>query len=370
MRVVVLGGGILGAVAGFQALRGGAEVVLVDRAHPGRATQAGAGIICPWTTRYEGEALYAMLLGGAEAYPELVAALAEAGETDLGFRRVGTLSAPEDPSVLDGYEALVRRRAQSSPLAGTVERLDAAAARALFPAMAPRESLFVSGGARVDGRRLAAALHRAIGAHRGGTLREAEARLLVEGSRVRGALLPDGERIEGDAVILAGGAWAPEVLAPLGIRLDVQPQRGQILHLRLEGADTAAWPVLYPMTAHYLLTFEDGRVVIGATREAGSGFDLRVTAAGLAEVLATALSVAPGLAQATHVETRVGFRPMPPDGRPLLGTVPGLDGLVIANGLGPSGLTISPFAGLVAARLALGQAPGIDLGPYDPLRRG
>lgn len=366
MRIVVLGGGILGAVAAWSVLREGAEVVLLDAAHEGRATQAGAGIVSPWTSRYEGEALYAMLLGGAEAYPDLVAALAEEGEADLGYRRVGTLCAPEDPAVLATLEPLVRRRAQSSPLAGAVSRLAPAEAQALFPAMAPRPALHVEGGARVDGRRLSAALHRAI-ARRGGTLRQGQAALLVEQGRLRGALL-DGARIEADAVILAAGAWAPSLLAPLGLRLAVEPQRGQILHLRLEGVETGAWPVLYPMTAHYLLTFEGGRVVVGATREAGSGFDLRVTAAGLAEVLATALSVAPGLAQATHLETRVGFRPMPPDGRPLLGTVPGLDGLVIANGLGPSGLTISPFAGRIAARLALGQPPGLDLAPYDPLR--
>jgi D-amino-acid dehydrogenase len=367
MRVVVIGGGVLGAVAAWSVLRaGGAEVILLDAAHAGRATQAGAGIVSPWTSRYEGEALHAMLLGGAEAYPDLVAALAEDGETDLGYRRVGTLCAPEDPAVLDSLEPLVRRRAADSPLAGAVSRLTEAEAQRLFPAMAPRAALHVEGGARVDGRRLCAALHRAI-ARRGGVLRQGDAALLAEGGRVRGALL-DGERIEADAVILAAGAWAPALLAPLGLRLAVQPQRGQIMHFRLEGAETAAWPVLYPMTAHYLLTFEAGRVVVGATRETGSGFDLRVTAAGLAEVLATALSVAPGLAQATHIETRVGLRPMPPDGRPLLGTVPGLPGLVIANGLGPSGLTISPFAGRIAADLALGRDPGLDLAPYDPLR--
>lgn len=366
MRIVVIGGGILGAVATYSLLRRGAKAILIDAAHPGRATQAGAGIVSPWTTRYEGEALYAMLEGGATAYPDLVAALAEDGETDLGYARIGTLCAPEDPAVLDAIEPLVRRRAAACPPAGDVTRLTAAEAQRLFPAMAPRDALHLTGGARVDGRRLAAALHRAI-ARRGGVIRQGSAALATRGDRVRGATL-DGEAIDADAVILAAGAWAPALLAPLGLRLAVEPQRGQILHLRLEGVDTAAWPVLYPMSSHYLLTFEDGRVVIGATRETGSGFDLRVTAAGLAEVLATALSVAPGLAQATHVETRIGFRPMPPDQKPLLGTVPGLPGLVIANGLGPSGLTVAPFAGRIAAGLALGEAPPLDLAPYDPLR--
>lgn len=366
MRIVVIGGGILGAVAAYSALRMGAAVTLLDAAHEGRATQAGAGIVSPWTSRYEGDALYAMILGGAEAYPDLIASLAGDGEADLGYRRVGTLCAPADPAVLDTLEPMVRRRAQSSPLAGTVTRLAEHEAAALFPAMLPRPALHVSGGARVDGRRLCAALHRAI-TRRGGVLRQGQAGLVADGGRIRGATL-DGERIGADAVILAAGAWAPALLAPFGLRLAIEPQRGQIMHFKLEGTDTGAWPVLYPMTAHYLLTFEHGRVVVGATREMGSGFDRRVTAAGLAEILATALSAAPGLAEATHVETRIGFRPMPPDGRPLLGTVPGLPGLVIANGLGPSGLTISPFAGRIAADLALGRDPGLDLAAYDPLR--
>ncbi|MER6897998.1 FAD-dependent oxidoreductase, partial [Amycolatopsis sp. NPDC000740] len=96
--------------------------------------------------------------------------------------------------------------------------------------------------------------------------------------------------------------------------------------------------------------------------------DNRVTAAGLAEVLGEALAVAPGLADATYVETRVGFRPAGPDIRPLLGAVPQVKGLVVANGLGASGLTMGPYAGSIAARVAREADPGIDLKAYDPLR--
>jgi D-amino-acid dehydrogenase len=109
-------------------------------------------------------------------------------------------------------------------------------------------------------------------------------------------------------------------------------------------------------------------VVVGATREIGSGFDYRVTAAGQAEVLNEALAVAPGLGPAILLETRIGFRPVSPDLRPMLGRIAGLDGLVIGNGLGPSGLTIGPFAGHLLAQLVLGQAPELDLAAYDPLR--
>jgi D-amino-acid dehydrogenase len=119
-----------------------------------------------------------------------------------------------------------------------------------------------------------------------------------------------------------------------------------------------------PPGSHYLVAFDDSRVVVGATRELGSGFDYHVTAAGQAEVLNQALAVAPGLAAATLIETRIGFRPLARDNRPILAAAPGIEGLLIGNGLGPSGLTIGPYAGRLLAQLALGRTPEVDLGPY------
>jgi D-amino-acid dehydrogenase len=140
------------------------------------------------------------------------------------------------------------------------------------------------------------------------------------------------------------------------------------MHIRLDADDTSRWPVVLPgASGHYLLAFDGGRIVAGATRETGSGLDYRVTPAGLAEILSQALAVAPGLAGGTYLETRVGFRPMGPGIRPLLGPVPGLDGLVIATGLGASGLTMGPLAGSLASQAALGLPRAIDLEPFAPL---
>jgi D-amino-acid dehydrogenase len=64
----------------------------------------------------------------------------------------------------------------------------------------------------------------------------------------------------------------------------------------------------------------------------------------------------------------VGFRPAGPDSLPLLGPVAGVDGLIVATGLGATGLTMGPYAGASAARAALGLPQPIDLAPFDPLR--
>src|SRR5581483_959791 len=130
-----------------------------------------------------------------------------------------------------------RARAVQAPEAGRIERLSAADARKLFPPLrAGQEGLLVSGGARVDGRRMAAALQRAA-VKRGVRHVAGSAELVMRGDRACGVRV-DGEVIEAGTVVVAAGAWAGELLAPAGVVLAVAPQRGQIVHLRLPGTDT------------------------------------------------------------------------------------------------------------------------------------
>lgn len=337
-------------------------MTIVDAAHPGRATEAGAGIVCPWLTGADDVAFYAIFAAGARYYPSLVTDLASFGETDTGFARVGALGVAEDSETLDAIEEVARFRAQSAPEAGDIRRLGPPAARAIFPPLnAGLGAVYLGGGARVDGRRITAALLGAARRH-GAVQIHGRAGLVAEGGRAQGVRVA-GTEVRADIVVVAAGAWAAELVTPLGIELDIVPQRGQIVHLRLEGIDTSHWPVVLPMGSHYLLAFEAGRVVVGATREA-VGFDRRVTAAGLAEVLGAALAVAPGLEAATVIETRVGFRPVGPTVRPMLGRVPGVPGLLIGNGLGAAGLTIGPFAGRLLARMALDANPEFEAEPF------
>ncbi len=364
MKIIVIGAGVFGASCAYHLACAGAEVVIVDAAHAGRATAAGAGIVNPWATRAEDPNAYRLAAGGARYYPDLLGQLAEDGETDTGYRRVGGMSVSADTAELDMMERTIRSRVAAAPEAGEVSRLSPQAARKLFPPL--REDLaavHVSGAARVDGRKIAAALLRGAAKH--GAVRRDGLASLPAGDRVN-AVRVDGETIAADAVIVTAGAWAPQLLAPLGVRLAVEPQRGQIVHLQVPGVETGQWPIVSPLSDHYLLAFDGGRVVVGASRETGSGFDYRVTAGGLAKVLRDALGIAPGLDIATIIETRIGFRPMPPGTTPMLGLVAARPGLAIGNGLGPSGLTIGPYAGKLLAQLVLQGRAEIDLSPYQP----
>ena len=189
-------------------------------------------------------------------------------------------------------------------------------------------AVHISGAARVDGRLISAALRRAAGRN-GATVLPGDAALRCAHGAVEGVTVAD-QFLAADAVVAATGAWTDAFVEPAGLTLGVTAQRGQIVHIGLGMTDTSRWPAILPSdTGHYMLAFDDSRVVAGATRETGSGFDYRITPGGLAEVLDEALAVAPGLASGTYLETRIGFRPMGPDIRPLLGTVPGIDGLLL-----------------------------------------
>ena len=77
MHIIVVGAGILGASTAFHLARAGAQITIVDASHDGRATAAGAGIICPWVSGADDPAFYRLYVEGARYYTELVPELAE-----------------------------------------------------------------------------------------------------------------------------------------------------------------------------------------------------------------------------------------------------------------------------------------------------
>jgi D-amino-acid dehydrogenase len=362
-EIVVIGGGIVGAAAAYRLVGRGLTVTVVDRADSGHATAAGAGIVpCAWPDPVPegGHALDALLQRACDYYQELIPQLADDGEADTGFTTVGALLVASNGGartpLADEYDRLVA--------AGKAAHLGAAEAKRLFPPLrADIEVIHVPEHARVDGRRLRDALLRGV-EKRGGRLVRGEARLVSEGGRVK-AVEVEGTRIHADAVIAAVGAWGDG----LGLKLDVYPQRGQILHLDLPGVDTSRWPIVADDFRHqYAVPFPTNRVVAGATFEDDAGYDYRVTAVGQAKLLADALYLAPGLEAATVIETRVGFRPKSRDGLPILGAVSEVEGLYVATGLGEIGLTMGPYAGALVGDVAIGESVSVDMAPYSPAR--
>ncbi|MFD3258078.1 NAD(P)/FAD-dependent oxidoreductase [Paenibacillus lentus] len=363
-KFIVVGAGILGASTAYQLAKRGAEVIIVDRKDKGQATDAAAGIICPWLSQRRNQAWYKLAREGARFYPSLIEELEKDGETETGYARVGALRIHREREKLVELEKRAEQRKHDAPEMGEITLLPPGEVKRLFPPLADDyAALHIGGAARVDGRALRNALLRAA-IRKGAAFLNGEARLQFQGDKVTGIRFGD-EQIASDAVIVCAGAWVNQLLEPLGVEFKATFQKAQIVHLALPGADTGSWPVIIPPGDQYILAFDDNRIVIGATHENDpQGFDTRITAGGMQEVLNKALEYAPGLASSTFLEARVGFRPFTPGFLPVIGPMPGWQGIFVANGLGASGLTMGPYIGCQLAKLALGLDIDIALEDY------
>jgi D-amino-acid dehydrogenase len=372
LDVAVVGGGLVGASLAYALVRAGARVTVIDRQDVGQATAAGAGILPPLDHFSGVPALLPLLHAARRHYPELIAHLAEDGEVDTGYAVVGALQVATSESEAERLGPLRReceaRRAAGFLHIGELTELDAKGARRYFPLLgeAVRGALHASGAARVDGRRLLSALRRAF-ERRGGRWAQGSAAVVLEQGRAVG-VRTDASVWPAAAVALCGGAWSSGLGERLGLRVPVRPQRGQLVHLELPAHDTSGWPSVLDFGTHYLLSFGPNRIVAGATREDGAGYSAVSTAGGVAGVLGQALWLAPALAHAQLLETRVGLRPVCTDGKPLLGALPQVANLFLATGHAGYGLEVGPYSGALLAELMLGRTPEVDPAPYAPAR--
>ncbi|MFT8323358.1 MAG: FAD-dependent oxidoreductase [Bacillus sp. (in: firmicutes)] len=362
-KIIVIGGGILGASTAYELAKRGAEVIIIDREDNGRATAAAAGIICPWISQRRNKRWYRLAREGAKYYPNLIEELAKYKEFSTGYAKVGALSIHSDHSKLEAMLDRTIKRRETAPEIGNVKLLSQEEVQDLFPPLAAGyEAVYVSGAARVDGFALRNALIR-TSKKLGAIFLHTNASLIIEGKKIIGVRTED-QTILADEIIITAGAWADQLLQPLSISLQVTEQKGQIIHLELPETDCTKWPVVMPPHDQYILSLDNNHLVIGATHENNTDFDYRLSVGGIKEVIDKALKYAPGLLNCTFVEARVGFRPFTPDFLPVFGRVRNYDGLLIANGLGASGLTMGPFIGQQLAKYVLRMKTDIEFEDY------
>jgi glycine oxidase len=333
MRVVVVGGGIMGmSIATELALRGD-QVTVLEKSVPGaEASSAAAGMLAPQLEAHGPGPMLSLCLKSRDLYPSWVRRLEQLSQVDAGYRACG-LHRYGDPAKLEATYAWQRA-------AGLKVELE-------------RDHLVLPDDHQVDPLKLMRAL--AIAAARAGaTFRTGQVHGILEGS-----VEVDAERVDADATVVAAGSWSSLVA---GARISprvLQPMRGQMLELRLRV------PPFGPTLADdhvYLVSRGDGRVICGSTMER-VGFDKRVTAGGIAAILSRAFALCPALEQAELHATWAGLRPWTEDELPIIGPGP-LPGLHLATGHFRNGILLAPVTALLISQALHGEATEVELNPF------
>ncbi len=167
-------------------------------------------------------------------------------------------------------------------------------------------------------------------------------------------------------MVLAAGAWTPKIARYAGVSLPIQAGKGYSLEF-----SPAPIHVKHPIYLH------ESRVAItpfrNALRLAGTlelaGLDPRVRPGRIAAISAAARqSLAGWPANPGNAHAWAGFRPITPDGLPVIGRLPGFENLLVASGHAMLGVTLAPVTGEAVAELLVSGGALERLVPFDPGR--
>jgi D-amino-acid dehydrogenase len=420
MKVMVLGGGVIGVSTAWALARQGAEVTLIERQGDvaletsfANAGQVSPGYSTPWAapgiplkalrwllqahaplairpdgSLFQWRWMAAMLANcSASRYAvnkERMMRLSEYSRDCLRSWRAETGIAYDERS--GGTLQLFRSQAQLDAAARDVavlqacgvdhELLDAAGVGRVEPALAHANAP-ISGGLRLPNdetgdchlfTRQLAGRARDLGVQlRTGCAVQS---LQRDGRRISGLLLADGERLQADRYVLAAGSYSRALLQPLGLDIPVYPVKGYSLTMPLKDADLAPQSTVLDETYKIALTRLGDRLRVGGMAEL-AGFDLRLNPRRRATLEKVTRELFPG-GDPAQAQLWTGLRPMTPDGTPLVGATP-LENLYLNTGHGTLGWTMACGSAQLLADLISGRQPairteGLDMGRYGARR--
>jgi D-amino-acid dehydrogenase len=185
--------------------------------------------------------------------------------------------------------------------------------------------------------------------------------------RVRGVLVEGGDTVLANAVVLATGAYSLHLARSFGLRLPIQPAKGYHRDLPVDGDGAPPLGITAMLGERYVFCTPMGGILRLAGTLELSGLNHRIVESRVDNLQDSAVRYVRGLVDKTSCDDWVGLRPVTPDGLPMVGPVPGLDGLFLANGHATVGLTLGPVTGkLLAGWILEGDAPRVAPVAGDP----
>jgi glycine/D-amino acid oxidase-like deaminating enzyme len=355
MRVVICGGGVIGACTAYFLSRSGIDVVVVERTDVAAAASGKAGgfLALDWCAGTPLDPL-------ARRSFHLHATLAGEISGDWAYRPMSAYTGYVVPD-RDAHRTMPSELNWLSKGIMITGRIGTPETTAIVH---PRK---FTAGMMDAAKKLGAELRRG---RITGIIRHADE------SKARGVELDDGI-IEADAVVIAMGPWS--LLAAGWMSLPVVFGQRSPSAVYDTGDDVPADALF--------LEYQDersGGVSVevfprsdGSTHvTAFSGpaplpldpADIAATTNEIARLTAICERLSPAFRAERIIARQACFRPVTQDGLPLIGKVPGSEGLYVATGHNVWGILNAPATGEALAELIAGSRPRIDLSPFDPKR--
>jgi len=355
--IAIIGGGIVGLASAWRLAQAGKSVVLIERGRLGDgASGAAAGMLAPFAEATNRGPFSGLGRRSLDLWAQFADELRAVSGLDPELVRTGLLRVAEggedETSLRETFQAMSEMGSQANWIEGK-------ALHELEPGLSENVTTGIYSPTewQVDPRRVMRGLAVA-GAIAGLKVRENTEAIGFEstGDKLTGVNTPTG-RILADAVLVAGGSWNTSILSRLNASIPVKPIRGQIAAL----GPCYPQPLRHTIYSHhgYLVPRSSGRVLVGSTED-DAGFDDRPTAAGIADIVARAIVLAPALAEAPFESLWAGLRPLSPDRMPILGKLRNWTNVFVAAGHFRNGILLAPVTAELMTNLIINGEADID----------
>lgn len=370
-QTIVVGGGVIGTSIAYHLARLGQQrVLLLERGQLAQGTTAQSS--CILRTHYTVPENVQLAQAAWRIYEDFAHYLDDP-DADCGLVRCGYLIAAPAGSKSDALrDALAAQR--NFGIAADV--IDAARARALLPIadFADSELIGYEPDAGFADAYLVTTAFARNARRLGVTIREGATvtGLVRSGARVTGLRCGD-TTIGADLVICAQNVWSGEVARWTGVELPLSIERHAVVSLEARGAPYArTMPVFKDLASAGLLYCRSygGAQMLASEGTPGKALnapDTEQADVELDHVLSIGEQVAarfPGYAQAGLASSWTGLYDVTPDWNPVLGPVPGIDGLLLAYGFSGHGFKLAPAIGLQLAQVALGHRCDVPIDAF------
>ncbi len=358
--VVVIGGGAIGSACARELSLSGRKVLVIEEGgDKGQAWRAAAGLLAPQIEADGHDPLVELGLGARNLYEQLGPALLSNTGIDIGLWREGIARIATDAADVASLHSKVAWQRQQGY---AVEWIDSDELRNRWPWIGPAlGALWAPYDGALDPGRLVQAFiadARRMGAS---MVTDRVTGIQQHAGRIVG-VNAESNNYSAPQVVIAAGAWSSHITG-VPRSLPVEPVRGQMMALPWpEGVERA---ILYHRDC-YLLT-RGTEAILGSTMEY-VGYRPEVTPAGLARILSVAVALCPALMRAKLRRSWAGLRPVTPDGLPIIGGEPLLDGLWYATGHGRNGILLAGVTGVLLAQLMDGREPTHKMSHFAPDR--
>ena len=191
--------------------------------------------------------------------------------------------------------------------------------------------------------------------------------LQVGGGAITG-VHTDAGLLRADKVVLALGSHSPQLLAPVGVRIPVYPVKGYSITVPITDAQHAPESTIMDETHKVAVTRLGDRIRVGGTAEL-AGYSLNLREPRRATLNHVVNDLFPRCGDVSKASFWCGLRPMTPDGTPIIGATP-VQNLLLATGHGTLGWTMAAGTGRVIADIVSGRSPEIDVSGLAMARYG